>query len=103
MSHYRMITLAADVMFINRVAFFVTISRNLKFGTSEMIAGQKGGVLLNATKQVAAIYAKRGFVVSNIHMDGQFEVLRGGLSEMHITLNIAANDENVPEIERYIL
>jgi hypothetical protein len=32
MNHYREVVLGGDIMFVNRVAFFVTISRNIKFG-----------------------------------------------------------------------
>lgn len=37
MERYRNITLAIDIMFINKVPFFITISRNVKFRTVEMI------------------------------------------------------------------
>jgi hypothetical protein len=35
-------------------------------------------------------------------MDGQFESIRGDLAGLDITLNTVANDEHVPEVERYI-
>ena len=36
------------------------------------------------------------------HADGEFEHMRGNLSELGIELNTASQDEHVPEIERYI-
>jgi hypothetical protein len=32
---YRSVTLAFDVMFVNKVAFLVTISRHIQFGTAD--------------------------------------------------------------------
>ena len=89
-------------MFINKIAFFVTISRNVKFGTSELITGQKAGVLMTAIKQVQDIYTKRGFKVDTLLMDGQFEPLRAPLSGIGVSLNTVARDEHVPEVERWI-
>jgi hypothetical protein len=36
-SDYRDATVCADVMFINKILFLVTISRSIKFGTAEML------------------------------------------------------------------
>jgi hypothetical protein len=35
-------------------------------------------------------------------MDGQFEPICMGLSELGIQLNTVSRDEHVPEVERYI-
>jgi acetolactate synthase regulatory subunit len=55
-----------------------------------------------AIKQVLSVYKKRGFVVTTLHMDGEFETLRGELADLQVTLNTASNDEHVPEVERHI-
>lgn len=102
MSRYRTVTLCGDIMFVNRVPIFMTISRGVKFGTAQMVSDQKADTLLMAIKQVKAVYSRRGFVIETILMDGQFEPLRGGLADLQVTLNTVANDEHVPEIERYI-
>jgi len=46
MSNYHEIILAGDIMFENKVAFFETISCNLKFGTTEMLPNQKSKAIL---------------------------------------------------------
>ena len=102
MSHYREVTLCGDIMFVNRVAFFVTISRHLKFCTAEMLVNQQAKTILTAVKQVKAIYNQRGFMVTTLLMDGQFDVLRADLADLQITLNTVSNDEHVPEVERHI-
>lgn len=61
MNQYKSVTLTGDVMFINRIPFFVTVSRKIKFSTAEMVRNTKGQTLFIAIKQVISIYKKRGF------------------------------------------
>jgi hypothetical protein len=102
MLQYRDVTLGGDIMFVNKLPFFVTISRNIKFCTAQLIPDQKHETLTKAVRDVRATYMKRGFRVKNLLMDGQFEVLRGNLAEFQITLNTVAMGEHVPEVERHI-
>jgi hypothetical protein len=102
MSHYREVVLGGDIMFVNRLPFFMTISRSLKFGTAESLKNQKDKTILISIKQVKSIYAKRGFKITHMLMDGQFESLRADIADLQITLNTVSNDEHVPEIERRI-
>jgi hypothetical protein len=102
MDRYRDIELDGDIMFVNTIPFFVTISRNIKSATSEMISNQKNATLLLAIQHVNATYAKRGFRVTTFLMDWKFYSLRGNLGPLHISLNTTANDEHIPEIERHI-
>ena len=102
MSRYRDVELTADVMKINKIPFFVSVSRKIKFGTAEFLQSQTNKSLFTAVKQIRAVYMKRGFRITNVLMDGQFESMRGELSELGITLNTVSNNEHVPEIERYI-
>ena len=102
MSRCRDVVLAGDVMFVNKIPFFVTISRDIKFSTVKVMKNRKAGTILMAIKQVLNVYKKQGFVLTTILMDGEFETLRGELSALQLTLNTASNDEHVPEVERYI-
>ena len=89
-------------MFINKIPFFMTISRNIRFATSEFLKNQASTTIMASIKQVKRIYSLRGFRITAMVMDGQFENLRGALADMQIALNTASNDEHVPEIERHI-
>ena len=102
MSEYRTVIIGADIMFVNKLPFFVTISRNLKFGTAVLITDQKHATLVKAVRDVRNIYKKRGFKTGAMLMDGQFEGLTGDLAEFGVTLNTVARGEHVPEAERYI-
>ena len=102
MSEYRNVIIGADIMFVNKLPFFVTISRNIKFSTAALIVDQKHDTLIKAVRDVRNIYQKRGFKVDSMLMDGQFEGLAGDLAELGITLNTVARGEHVPEVERHI-
>ena len=99
---YRNITLCVDVMKVNKIPFLVTVSRNIRFGTGEVLPNQKDETLLKCIAAVCSLYRHRGFNVRFIHADGQFESMRGGFAENNLHLNTAAPDEHVPEIERFI-
>jgi Reverse transcriptase (RNA-dependent DNA polymerase) len=102
MSAHRDVVIGADIMYINKIPSFVTKSRNLKFSTAELMLNQKQETLVDHVKCIQRIYLKRGFRVSTFLMDGQFEVIRGDLAKMNITLNTVARGEHVPEVERHI-
>ena len=102
MEQYRQVTICIDVMKINMIAFFVTISRHIKFATVEHITNMLNTTLTASIKQVCDEYKKRGFTVTTAHADGQFESLRGELAVLGVTLNVVSKDEHVPEIERFI-
>jgi hypothetical protein len=102
MSEHRDIVIGADIMYINKIPFFVTMSRNLKFSTAELMLKQKQETLVDHVKRIQRIYHKRGFRVSTFLMGRQFDVIRGDLAKMNITLNTIARGEHVPEVERHI-
>jgi septation ring formation regulator EzrA len=84
------------------VPFFMTISRYIRFSTSESLANQSSKTIIKAIKHVKQVYRQRGFRITHMMMDGQFENLRGDLADMQIGLNTVSSDEHVPDIERHI-
>jgi hypothetical protein len=61
MDRYRNVTLCIDIMFVNKIAFLLTISRGIKFGTAEILKDRKHLTIMSAIKHVVALYSKRGF------------------------------------------
>jgi hypothetical protein len=51
---------------------------------------------------IIKFYRQRGFRIQECHGDGEFEPLRADLADAQARLNITAEDEHVPEVERYI-
>ena len=102
LKQYRKVTLCVDIMYVNRVAMLVSISRNIKFGTIEAIPNNKSGVLLKSMQVIIQIYRCNGFVVEATLMDGEFAHLSGELASMGVALNAMSCDEHVGDVERFI-
>ena len=98
--HHSDVTVAIDIMFINKVPFLVTISRGLKFGTVEQLPNRQIKTVVAMIKSVLAIYERRGLKVNTILADLEFEPLKTELPG--ITIDCCAVDDHVPEVERYI-
>jgi hypothetical protein len=102
LERYRVVTLGGDVMKVNGIPFFMSISSALKFGTAELLKNQKMETTLGAIKHILQIYHKRGFRVETMFTDGEFGSLRGDLAGLGVTLNTVSRDEHVPVVERRI-
>ena len=95
---HKEVALGVDIMFVNKVPFLITISRNIHFETVEELPNRKLQTVKAKLQSVIAIYAHRGFNVSTILADGEFEPMRPWFP----LLNTCAENEHVPEIERFI-
>jgi len=99
---YGSVTLAIDIMAINKLPFMVSTSGNIHFGTAEIICDKTKWTLNISIQQIMQAYHARGFRVTTILLDGGFECIRNNLAEMGISLNIMSRNEHVPKVERYI-
>jgi hypothetical protein len=103
MEQCRDITLCIDIMFVNRIPFFLSISKKIRFITAEVLDNRKEGSLIKALRRIYGLYRKRGFCITNILGDSEFECTRGAVAtHLHSELNICGEDEHVPDIERCI-
>ena len=102
LSRYRDVSIGADIMYVNSVRFFVTISQHLQFGTIEMINDAKVATLVKSVQQVQKVYGKRGFFIKNINMDNQFVPIKVSIEALATNVNYVSRDEHVPEVERFI-
>ena len=102
LKHYKTVTACGDIMFVNGIPFFMTNSRNLKFGTVEALTGTKTKQIMMAIENVCNIYSQGGFSLAWLLMEGQFEPMRGEMVGLGIRLNEVAEDEHVGEVEQYI-
>jgi hypothetical protein len=102
LEHYQDVTLSMDIMFNERFIFLITLSQGIRFCTAQMILDQKNSTILRVMEQVKNVYAKRGFRITTILMDGQFEHLKTKLTGMGITANTTSRDEHVSEIDQEI-
>jgi hypothetical protein len=94
------VTLAVDVMFVDDIHFVVSLSRKIKFTTSEYVPRRSKPLLVKSLNKIINIYNHRCFNVVTALMDREFEPLRDEVPE--VRLNITAADEHIPDIERQI-
>ena len=85
-------------MFVNKIRFFVTISRHIQFGTAKVITDAKTSTLIQSVVNMIRVYNKRGYI-STLHLDGQFDAIyiRGAAAELNVTLIPVSEDKHVPE------
>ena len=94
------LTLAADVFFVDGIPLLLTISRRIKFVTSEHCPVRTAVALSNHVKKVLRVYNRAGFTVRYVLMDGEFEKVKAELPT--IVCNTTAAKEHVAEAERQI-
>jgi hypothetical protein len=85
-------------MFINKIPFFVTKSRELQFTTVKVLPNWQVKTVSSLLKKVTYLYQSRGFAIGSIMADHEFEPIR----PWHPTLNTTAADKHGSEIERHI-
>ncbi|KAL7460338.1 LOW QUALITY PROTEIN: hypothetical protein ACHAXS_000795 [Conticribra weissflogii] len=83
-------------MFVDGVPVLVTVSRGIKFITIEHTPQQTVHQLKQSLMRVMQIYARAGFTVQTILVDGQFELLKQQLFKLN---NTTASSEHVGEVE----
>ena len=66
---HRFVTLAADVMFVNGISFFMTFLRDIRMITAEFIPSRAAAMLSSALMKIVKLYAQGGFVVRLVLMD----------------------------------
>ena len=98
MKAHKQVTLVIVTMFVNKIPFLVTTSRNIHFGTVEALLDRKINTVMAKLRLIINIHRHRGFNVNIILADGEFEKLRPWFPQ----LNTCAENEHVSDIERYI-
>lgn len=99
--YYRDVELAVDVMFVNKVPFLVSLSKNIHYVTANPLDNMKIVTLEHTIGHILRKYAVQGFNVIVIHVDIQFKALRDR-AKLLKTINVVSRDEHVPDIERMI-
>jgi len=53
---YKDVSLSFDIMFVNKIAFVVTVSQHIRFGTTERIGSRQADVVAKAVVRVITFY-----------------------------------------------
>jgi hypothetical protein len=87
------VVIAADVMFLNGLSFFVMKSRGIKLLTVEYLPSRTAAQLCSSLKTVKRIYHRGGFQVHTCLMDMEFEKLTDLMDD--VVVNTTAAREGV--------
>ena len=98
------VVLTADIFFVNKIPFCLTLSRKICFTAVNHLADRKVNTIMKAYKDIHYFYLNRGFRITTLHVDGEFAPLQAALQAMPDgpRVNLASSNEHVPEIERRI-
>ena len=96
------IQLFIDIFFVNGIAFVHTKSKPLNFITIRKINNRKKGSILKVLRTITTMYLTRGFTISDVYADNEFDVDEYKTIFLPARLHICAKGEHVPTIERSI-
>jgi hypothetical protein len=101
---HKEVTLTIDIFFMNKIPFFVTLSRVLYFTTVTHLPDRSLGQIFKSLKGIFYYYLQQGFRVTFITGDGEFASLEQftNLLMEAPCLNLTSAKEHEPFIKRRI-
>ena len=95
------VVLCMDAVFVNKIPFLVTISKNIKCCTANYSQSRQTKSYHKALDKVFGRYNDAGFQVARIECDREFKPIMDPIKvAMGIQMNYASAQEHVPKIER---
>ncbi len=101
---HKEVTLMINIFFVNKIPFFVTLSRVLYFTTVTHLPNKSLGQIFKALKGIFYYYLQQGFRVTFITGDGEFASLKQFtiLLKGALCLNLTSVSKHEPFIECHI-
>jgi hypothetical protein len=105
MKLHKEVFLTTDIFFVNKIPFFLTLSRKICFTAVNHLADRTVPHIFKAFKEMYQYYLQRGFHIKTKHADGQFAPLKSLIESLPggPMVNLASANEHLPEIEQRIL
>jgi hypothetical protein len=102
---HKEVFLTTDIFFVNKIPFFLTLSRNISFTAVNHLADRTVPQIFKAFKEMYQYYLHHGFHITTVHADSEFAPLKTLAEAMPggPMVNLASTNEHVPEIEHRIL
>ena len=85
---------------MNQIPFFTSLSKGLYLTTVEDLYDRSVDTIKKCIKHVINVYNSRGFRVSLVCGDGEFEPISNFLCGLGIVVNVTGAHEHVKPIER---
>jgi hypothetical protein len=98
---HKEVFLKTDIFFVNKIPFFLTLSRNICFTAVNHLADKTVPQIFKAFKEMYQYYLQRGFHITTVHADGEFAPLKTLIEAMPSgpMVSLASDNEHVAEIE----
>ena len=100
MKRNQSVTLSAELMLVNGIPFFITVSHTIKFITYLINKYHNINPVIEAIKYIKSHDADRSFPIKEMWIGRQCEPDYGARKLLQISLNNVYKDEQFPEIER---
>ena len=95
------VTLCIDFHYANEVTVFhSSILRRIDYHTVSPPLSRSKASIINKLKGIYKIYNARGFKITNIHADNEFQKVQN--EALPAWLHLCGTDDHVPEIERSV-
>jgi len=94
------VTLCVDFHYVNEITVFHTISRKIKYRTVSFPLSRSKANILNELKAIYKVYNARGFKITDIHADNEFQKIQNEV--LPVRLHLCGTNDHVPEIERSV-
>ena len=98
LKRHPVVTIMMDILFINNMAFLLSMSRGLKFMTVESLPNRHVKTIKEKVLTICTLYQGCGFVVHSIYADLEFELLKPDFP----FINTSNADDHQPDIEQAI-
>ena len=99
---HKKIKLYIDLCYINKLCYLVTISEAIIYITCNIMVNKTKKNIDKEMSKVIKMYSSRGFYISDIFGDNEFDIDDIKTSILPSKLHICASGEHVPKIERSI-
>jgi hypothetical protein len=101
---HKEVFLTFDLFFVNKIPFFLTLSRKICFTAVNHLADSTVPQIFKAFKEIYQYYLQRGFRITTVHADGEFAPIKTLIESLSggPMVNLASANEHVPEIEQRI-
>jgi hypothetical protein len=100
LDNHSKVTLCCDIFFVLGLPFSISTSRNIHFVSCRPIADRSKGAIRACIAADIKTYEERGFTITTIHGDGEYNQFRNLFPNIHF--NICSAEDHVPEVERAI-
>ena len=89
--------MSTDIFFVNRIPFFISLSRKIDFTGVSHLKGQTAAIIFDAFKAILRFYLQQGFHIQTVYADGEIGALKYLIQNMRAgpRVNLTSANEHV--------